>query len=782
MGLSMDNFLRINDMPADPPKPPAKPEPTSTPVDASDRKFYVKAAENGNEQALEDFDAALAEQSKPPSPKPAPAASNDDAKPHVKPERAADPSDQKFYNMAADRQNTIIDLENQAVDLNQQLADLPTDSFSGYVRPGVRAELNGVYEELAPYRDAELQTSVRELSNMVPPSRTDFAHIPPAFRNEVYEDELRKFNQERAATADAALADYARRTPPFGPGDEDPFVQELERIKDEATSRPTAPPTDPAVASARVDLTDAEQIAALSVLGIDLPENPTPSQMAAAGELLMALPEEVAGYLLNPGMTFDFEVAGGGVGTPGFLPVSAGASLTYAGSAELSDVSVGPGFNQTQTVTLELDIRADAEARIGNRKTMLQRVVNRLGLLDEIGRLSPAAQSLLDSSPMLKSALKGNLLPISGSLSYTESAGLRFSYEAVVTPEQGAQIANGELAGPNILQPLNMDEGTSVLLRGSLLQQSTLAVNYKKFHTEGTVTNLDGLGFGVQRLEGDRVAIYSGSIEAVENEAYFGLKYAGFHTEKTLEDHNLGYAELDLSTPEGQKAYQQFITSGQIPGSSTDGSIQAGTRQVMDSSHSASVALRLGPINSRWEINSSNTNYTFTEFDNGNHQLDATASLNDRTVQFNYQLDENGNAIPGQTGAVIVFGDERPTFLQSTFGGYNVDGSLSDNQQLLDTLGSDGHVQITFTPDELMALRDQARQFIENTALSPEEAEARLITPGTFSEVLAAQESPEDVAYLMARWQDSDFVFELQHVANNTEQSLPGNLEIQSTG
>ncbi len=62
MGFSMNNFLRINDVPVDPPKP----KPASTPVDASDRKFYVKAAENGSEQALEDFDAALKAQSSPP--------------------------------------------------------------------------------------------------------------------------------------------------------------------------------------------------------------------------------------------------------------------------------------------------------------------------------------------------------------------------------------------------------------------------------------------------------------------------------------------------------------------------------------------------------------------------------------------------------------------------------------------------------------------------------------------------------------------------------------------
>ena len=145
MGLSMDNFLRINDVPADPPKPPAK--PASPTVDASDRKFYVKAADNGNKQALKDFDDALAAQNQPASPSPSPAASNDEPKPHVKPERAADPSDQKFYNMAADRQNTIIDLENKAASLQRDIDALGTSG--GYASDALRAELAEVETELA---------------------------------------------------------------------------------------------------------------------------------------------------------------------------------------------------------------------------------------------------------------------------------------------------------------------------------------------------------------------------------------------------------------------------------------------------------------------------------------------------------------------------------------------------------------------------------------------------------------------------------------------------------
>jgi hypothetical protein len=73
-------------------------------------------------------------------------------KPHVQPERAEDPSDQKFYTMAADRQNKVIDLENRADSLRQSIDVLGT--AGGYATTAMRAELDEVDEELQRYQPA----------------------------------------------------------------------------------------------------------------------------------------------------------------------------------------------------------------------------------------------------------------------------------------------------------------------------------------------------------------------------------------------------------------------------------------------------------------------------------------------------------------------------------------------------------------------------------------------------------------------------------------------------
>ncbi len=146
MVMLIDGMYRVDNLPK---APQETPKPTTTPVDASDRKFYVRAADHGNKDALERFDAALAAQSKSTAPTSSSSAS---PKPHVEPKRADDPSDQKFYNMAADRQNKVIDLENRAADLQRDIGALGTSG--GYATSAMMAELGEVEAELAALQPA----------------------------------------------------------------------------------------------------------------------------------------------------------------------------------------------------------------------------------------------------------------------------------------------------------------------------------------------------------------------------------------------------------------------------------------------------------------------------------------------------------------------------------------------------------------------------------------------------------------------------------------------------
>jgi len=133
---------------------------TTTPVDASDRKFYIQASEkSGDKKIIKDFDAALTAQ-RPKTPATSTSSTTPPAgttsaslnpssgtppPPRVTPERAQDPSDQKFYNMAADRLNRANDLDVKAGQLHRDSDVLAT--ASPYAAQAMRQEARELERE-----------------------------------------------------------------------------------------------------------------------------------------------------------------------------------------------------------------------------------------------------------------------------------------------------------------------------------------------------------------------------------------------------------------------------------------------------------------------------------------------------------------------------------------------------------------------------------------------------------------------------------------------------------
>lgn len=184
---------------------PSSAKKTTPTVDASDRKFYVQAAERGNEKALENFDAALTAQRESVPPKSPSVPSNAREKERVQPQRAEDPSDQKFYNMAADRQNKVIDLEDKAASLKRDIDALGTSG--GYVTGALQSDLNDVEKELDNYRIVDLRADAaelrRELENL--PSGSFSGYVRPELQarlddveQQITGVEIRGLERERA--------------------------------------------------------------------------------------------------------------------------------------------------------------------------------------------------------------------------------------------------------------------------------------------------------------------------------------------------------------------------------------------------------------------------------------------------------------------------------------------------------------------------------------------------------------------------------------------------------
>src|SRR5690606_2644073 len=112
------------------------------------------------------------------------------------------------------------------------------------------------------------------------------------------------------------------------------------------------------------------------------------------------------------------------------------------------------------------------------------------------------------------------------------------------------------------------------------------------FHLSGESRDLEGQGFGVQRIDEHTVEVVAGDIDTVENDMFAGLGYrgvasVGVSVDKSLEDRSMSVARIDLRTAEGQAAYQAFISTGQVPSWSPPGVPQSGTTEILNAQHDA---------------------------------------------------------------------------------------------------------------------------------------------------------------------------------------------------
>lgn len=623
--------------------------------------------------------------------------------------------------------------------------------MSGYVPAVIYAE------RVETFNNGRAEYAQQALDRFQP-QRSDFDALPPATANFEYAEAVRHYNA-------------------------DPYIQELRRVVDEATSQPGQVPAylrslDQTADTGRLPLD--QMSSALAALGVEMPANPTPEQVQAGYDILATLPDSVLGWAINPGSTVSFDTPVIGAGTPGFIPGRVNASMNVIGEVELSDVQTGINFDQTQQFEMSVQMEGSVGASFGRTPlNQLYKWANRLGALPQ------AAQDMVNSSPLLKNVVKG--LPIPVSANYEQFEGTRLTYEAVVTPEQGSRIAEGDLsATPNPLDPMNMPIGTSVLIRGDTLQGSTFEATYKLLTASSTHTELEGTGFGVRRIDADTFEIYSGPIETVENEMFLGLgKHGlasiGFGVDKSLEVQEMSVARVDLRTEEGQAAYQTFMNSGQIPNWSPPGVSQSGTTQVIEAEHAAEFGINIGGFSWGASFNEEQSTVTRTEWQDGTSDVVYTHQGRDGHVrEITSGLDASGNPVDGGDTYRIMLTNSEPAVASYVDFVFNVDpeGGVSG-----DRFDGNQNVQMTFSESDLMGLRDRAREFIQETGQG---ALLEMVPQGTAASNsieldIALAETPAEVFDIISREHSLyNIASFLPNMTVFSNESLPGQVDIRA--
>lgn len=472
-------------------------------------------------------------------------------------------------------------------------------------------------------------------------------------------------------------------------------------------------------------LGDKQMTDAFKSLGLEDYSGFSEEDKRFATDFFNFLPESLVSKLFNGGMEIEWTGAVG-VGTPSVIPIGASANRQVTLTTSLSDPATGRDFIETQAVGFDYEYTGSGGLRAGGTWA------NKLAKHAE---KVPAFKRFLERKPRVGSLHKAFKKKLPVSVSYSRFAGTKLSYEAVVTPEMGAKIDGGTLALPDPYDPISMPTGTSVVLKGSLIEGSELRTRYKLLNVDSRKTTLNGMAFGVTRLDGHRIAVYSGPTRGVIMESFLGIGRSvrvGFGLEGEVESMNLRYAEIDLDIQAGRDAYEKFVFGGSVP-SSTHG-VRSASQVVTSVSLRNSIEFHVGSWIADWGGADNSATLTSSKFDDGARKIYLVGDYGDRVVEVDYRIDSAGN---------VDRANSRYFFVYQNVSGAGITHALESFGRKPRPIRR-GHVQIEVTGTELVKIQQKAKAYMDS---------GDAVLPGAFIQALAeSQSDPEAVARLFRVW------------------------------
>ena len=174
-------------------------------------------------------------------------------------------------------------------------------------------------------------------------------------------------------------------------------------------------------------------------------------------------------------------------------------------------------------------------------------------------------------------------------------------YTLYLTGDQLAQLGRGEYALPSIADPLGLPEGGSIVMSTGDFRTQEGSISYGPLELGSESTQTEAYSVGVERTGQSSVRVTVGPTETVEQRLSLGLSFGDVASvelgrDRSLETGNTVSVEFDLSTPQGQQAYQSFLTSGQLPTQEGPGVSGLYQEQTLNYEGGLSAGLSIGDV------------------------------------------------------------------------------------------------------------------------------------------------------------------------------------------
>ena len=308
-------------------------------------------------------------------------------------------------------------------------------------------------------------------------------------------------------------------------------------------------------------------------------------------------------------------------------------------------------------------------------------------------------------------------------LEYGRTDGIKASYE-VSMPEQAAKTT--DLASVNPFDPSTMPTGTVIRIDGSNYASNEFKATFRNVAAETKVTTEEGTSLLVEKTGADTVRVTAGPTEAISAYNGVGLDFEQVKVmlgnDTSLSGATLKTAEFDLSTPEGQAAYNDYVANGNMPTDNGPGVSEVKTIEKLDYSSQAKVDVKLGPLELGIDGAQNTGDSVVTTYPDGTAE---------RTVNLQYSgnvpmtltqtFDADGNEIiEDREYAYTIKVDESNSQLINAAQTGDVDRAHDGPVEPGDT------ITITYTHAEMAELQDLAGKALEATGGM--DADLRILT------------------------------------------------------
>ena len=364
------------------------------------------------------------------------------------------------------------------------------------------------------------------------------------------------------------------------------------------------------------------------------------------------------------------------------------------------------------------------------------------------------------------------------------TTGARERYQVMGSPEAIAAVeASGQMPDP--FNPETIPEGVTVLITSESFSGQGETVGYGALRTELGYSESEGMAFSAQNMGGGTVRVTGGPTRAVQTEAFLGVEAGparlGLTSESEDRISTMVSADFNTNTPEGQRAYRDFVRTGELPQENPPHVTNVRNIVQGDSSAVTGMEASIGGFGvsadgSQMEAQTRISTNPATQ----EQELEQYIRNGDTAGHMAVSRDAQGNPT-GEPAYTIMIEDVDSEYAELALyaDSGNPDVSVEGNQ----------NIQIKMTEQELMGLQDSALvsvgQNMDPPMTDPREVEAwisehpdepALLTADPLVRDIATAESPEAVATAIVRNGDNgaEVTQSLKNLYDATGIPMPG--------